>query len=278
MDFCINDTLHLFAAVSVLNIVLYFSTCVKFDSPFSRAAFAMDFSIMTKLFLETAMGSHNWPQDATSNAYVFVCFSCFFYIMAPNMWGTIFLIFGLLSVQSFWDGVRDQVESFLQHSLNYIVVVSDSKAVFAGVILFILVAVGFRLFFCVPIVQDIALATVYGVKVWVAFKLLRIEWWDDEQVCCASDSDSDLCPFWFNHSAEWLVMLTLGVGRLFIGRYVAPQFPCHKDKETDYQPLPHENEADATIEQSTAVEISKAETKKRVSLQREGKPKFKIAH
>jgi hypothetical protein len=129
LDICVADEVHLFVVVALLNIALYLVPCVKFDSFWYKACLAVDLGVLLKTIVETAIGPQDghWPQDAGTNLFIALCFSLFFYVMAPNIWGTIFLVVGLLSVQSFWDGMYSQLQSFMQHSLDIIIDQTHTK-------------------------------------------------------------------------------------------------------------------------------------------------------
>jgi hypothetical protein len=133
------------------------------------------------------------------------------------------------------------------------------------------------MFFTIPLVQDISLAIVYGVKIWVAYKLLRIELGHGQQVCCAAGSDVELCPFWFNHRSEWLIMLTLGIARLGLSRLVGTGCqsspPPQDDSAVLCIDLVHNLDPGDRI---TAEGVVKAGTKKPSALHADGKPRFRI--
>ena len=213
-EFCINDALHLFKIGAVVNLLLYISTCIKFDSRFTRVAYAFDFALFLKFSLETAIGDTYWPQAAHINLFIIFCFGCFFYIMSPNIWGTVFLILGLLAVQGVWDPVREQIYAFFKYSFNITLNATHANVVFASLIVFILFVCAISFVFTVPFVQVTSLALVYGVKAIVAINILRL---GNDRICCAPSAPKGQCPIWFQ-DAEWYGIAIFFIFRLIWGR------------------------------------------------------------
>lgn len=248
MDFCIADALHLFQIAAILNLALYFATCVKFDSFISKAVFSLDLALLLKTIIETELGERHWPQDVAPNLFIVFCFMAFFYFTSANMWAVVFLLFGLLAVQGFWEPVRDQIYTLLSKSFDLVLDETHSPAIFACVIVFILTICAISVFFSVPFVQITSMAMVFGVKAVGSYKVLRL---GDRPICCSPDADFDQCPIWFDRW-QWIAIGVLIPFRLALGKFIQKHKFC--GKYSGYKVLPEE-------EGENDLELSKKETK-----------------
>lgn len=216
LEICVHNALYLFHAIAVLTLILYASPCIRFDSYFSRMVFAGDMAVVLKTVMETAVGTDDahWPQDTSTNLFIIAMFACFFFVLSPQIWGTVFLVLGLIAVGPFWNPVAEQIESFFQHSLDFTIEHTHTKALVAGVIVFILTLCACGALFRLTVLQVFSLAIVFGVKATVSIKVLLI---DEDKICCYADSDPAFCPFWFN-KWDWVMMLGFFVFRLIWAR------------------------------------------------------------
>ena len=264
MDICIADGLHLYAIVAILNILLYAIPCIKFDSVWCKIVHAADFGLLLKTVVETAIGTNDghWPQDSTSNLFIALCFTLFFYIMAPNIWGSIFLVLGLLSVQSFWDGVYDQIVSFFQHSLDITIDATHTKTVFACVVVFVLFTLAVSMFFSLPWIQVTTHSIITSLKLVVAARLLYIQLVRREEVCCSKHSDPANCPLWLSRQL-WILALGLVIVRMTITQHIGKRGCC--SLREPYKVLPPESdEADSFDSDDQTNNRSSLRTSKRL--------------
>jgi hypothetical protein len=247
MDICVADELHLFVAVALLNISLYLLPCLQFDSFWYKACMAADMGVLLKTMLETAIGPEDghWPQDAGSNLFIVLCFSLFFYVIGPQIYGTLFLFLGLLSVQAFWDGVYAQMQSFMQNSLDIIMDKGHVNVVYAVIIFVIGFALVMSLFFAVPTVRLFTMGITTAVKLVISFKVLYIVVFKNEKICCATDSDPANCPIWITKTL-WIVAGCLAAARIAAAQRLKSQ-PCCS-KRPQYKLLPEDQISEATDE------------------------------
>ena len=264
MDICIADGLHLYAIVAILNILLYAIPCIKFDSFWCKIVHAADFGLLLKTVVETAIGSNDghWPQDSTTNLFIALCFTLFFYILAPNIWGTIFLVIGLLSVQSFWDGVYDQLMAFSRHSLAITIDATHAKTVFACILLFVLFTLAVSIFFSLPWIQTTTQNVVTSIKLVVAVRLLFIQLVRREEVCCSENSDPSNCPLWMSPLA-WISILVLIIARITIVHNIDRQGCC--SSRGNYKLLPplqlESSDSELQTKKSTSLRSKSAKLK-----------------
>jgi hypothetical protein len=239
LDICVADEVHLFVVVALLNIALYLVPCVKFDSFWYKACLAVDLGVLLKTIVETAIGPQDghWPQDAGTNLFIALCFSLFFYVMAPNIWGTIFLVVGLLSVQSFWDGMYSQLQSFMQHSLDIIIDQTHTKWVTAVLILLVVAVLGVTLVFQLPTVKLVAMGVTTAFKLVISFKVLYIVIGKSEQICCSPDSDPDNCPLWIS-KVLWIIAVFLATIRIAAARHFLDYGWCDRKVKAGYKLVP----------------------------------------
>jgi len=265
MDICIADGLHLYAIVAILNILLYAIPCIKFDSFWCKIVHAADFGLLLKTVVETAIGSNDghWPQDSTTNLFIALCFTLFFYVMAPNIWGSIFLVLGLLSVQSFWDGVYNQITAFFRHSLDITIDATHTKTVFACMIVFVLFTLAVSLLFTIPWIQVITQSVITSIKLVVAVRLLYIQLVRRENVCCSEQSDPANCPLWMSPTS-WIAILVLIIARMTITQNIDRVGCC--SSKGNYKLLPPH---------STETPDSEPNTKKQTSLRASAATKLK---
>lgn len=227
MDVCIIDTFFLFEIAGILNILLFLCAWVKFDSFWVRIVFAFDLALALKFVVETAVGENvaDWPQGIAPNLFIVVMFTLGFYVLAPNIWGCVFLVLGLLSVESFWNSVWDQICSFFRHSLNITMEETNSKVAFAALVVFILFVVAMTIFFALPIVQLVVFGFVLAAKAMIGYRFNEIRIVEREQVCCATQSDPEQCPIWFT-KWHWFFILFLTVSRIWFSKYIAKHSFC----------------------------------------------------
>jgi hypothetical protein len=214
-DFCVTDTLHLYALVAILNLCLYVLVGLDFDSFLSRATFSLNLALFLRTSLETALDSRFWPDDLVTNLWIVACFAAFFYIMSPNMWGTLFLALGLLSVQAFWEPVERQILSFLSHSLDIIIDITQTKAIYASVVLLILAVAVFSMLFAFSCIQVASMSFVFSVQTVTAIKLLSQG--PHGRLCCNAEATIQECPYWFN-ATHWVAIAALFVFRVLLRR------------------------------------------------------------
>ncbi len=241
MDICVADELHLFVIVALLNIALYMIPCLKFDSFWYKVTLAADMGVLLKTIVETAIGpaDGHWPQDAGSNLFITSCFTMFFYVLAPNIWGTIFLVLGLLSVQSFWDSLYAQLQAFMEHSLDIIIGQTHQQWIFAMVILAVISILGVTVLFAVPTVKLVAMGVTTAMKLVISFKVLYIVVGKSEKICCSPDSDPSNCPIWIGKSL-WITAVFLAAMRIAAARHFK-DFDCLA-KKVGYKLVPEEND------------------------------------
>ena len=266
MDICIADELHLFVAVALLNISLFLLPCLKFDSFWYKACMAADMGVLLKTMLETAIGptDGHWPQDAAYNLFIAVCFALFFYVIGPQIWGTLFLFVGLLSVQSFWNGVYAQMQSFTEHSLDIIMDEAHVNVVYAVIIFFVVFVLVVSLCFQVPTVRLFAMSISTAVKLVISFKVLYIVIIKNEKICCGTDSDPSNCPIWITKTL-WILAGCLAAARIAAAQRMQ-DYTCGCASRKGYQLVPDKSTSSEAIEanddQSSPDERSSASTKK----------------
>ncbi len=240
MDVCIIDTFYLFEVAGILNILLYLCAWVKFNSFWVRIVFAFDLALALKLVVETGVGENvaDWPQGIAPNLFIVTMFTLGFYVLAPNIWGCVFLILGLLSVESFWDSLYDQIRSFFRHSMNIVMEESNSKIAFAAFVVFILFVIIVTVFFNIPIIQLVVFGFVLAAKAMIGYRFNEIRIVEADEVCCSKVSDRDHCPFWFT-SWHWFGILFLTVARIWLSKYITNHAVCGL-KPTGYNLLTSE--------------------------------------
>jgi len=228
MDICVHDALYLFVIVAFADLILYLAVPCKFNSFTVRVVFSAELGLLLKTVVETGVQEYvaEWPTDIQTNLFMTFMFSCFFYVISGEIWCTLFLFLGLISNETFWAPVRDQISSFFQYSLNVTMSETEKKAAFAAIVVFIFFVIAMAIFFSVPIVQTIAMGIAMGIKAMISINVLRIRLIDKESICCSKGSDPDNCPIWFN-SWQWLLILALCVSRISATRYYE-KHPCAK--------------------------------------------------
>ncbi len=157
-----------------------------------------------------------WRSSGVRGQPASFCFTSFFYVLSPNIWGVVFLLLGLLSIQDFWGALKDQIQSFFQHSLNWTIDATQSRALFAGIIVLILLIATISAFFALTFVQITSMAFVYALKFAISINVLRAS---DNKICCAEASDSAQCPFWLTHTG-WIMVVAAFFFRLVWGKWL----------------------------------------------------------
>jgi hypothetical protein len=200
LDICLADPLHLLLLVAILNISLYLVPCLAFDSFWYKLCCALDLGVLLKSAVETGIGptDGHWPQDAGTNLFITVCFTLFFYVMAANIWGCVFLVVGLLSVGPFWDSVYSEMQLFASNSLDIIIDETNVSWVKALVCFVVLLIVAVWVFFSIPMVRVLTMCITTAVKLVMALKVIWIVIIQGDEVCCAANTDADYCPFWLS--------------------------------------------------------------------------------
>lgn len=228
MDTCVHDALYLFVIVAFADLLLYCAIPCKFSSFVTRVVFSAELGLLLKTVVETGVGEYvaDWPQDVQTNLFMTFMFSCFFYVISGEIWCTLFLFLGLMSNETFWDPVYDQICSFFQHALNITMSETEKKAAFAAIVVFIFFVIAMAIFFSVPIIQTIAMGIAMGIKAVISIKVIHVRLVDKNSICCSKGSDPDLCPIWFS-TWEWLLILGLCVSRISASRYYE-KHPCSK--------------------------------------------------
>jgi len=239
LDVCLDDSLHLLLLVAVLNIMLYMMPCLHFDSWWYKICSALDLGVLLKSAIETAVGptDPHWPQDAGTNLFITVSFTLFFYVLAPNIWGCVFLLVGLLSVQSFWNSVYAEIQEFATNSLGIIIDhthVSWAKGVIVFIVIFLVTV---WMFFSIPVVRLLSMCIVTAIKLVMALKVIWIVLIQGDQICCAANTDAAYCPFWMS-KLMWILAAVLAVLRIPPTRYMqSREMSCCCNSKAAYQPV-----------------------------------------
>lgn len=276
MDVCVIDTFYLFELAGLLNIILFLSAWVKFDSFWVRIVFAFDLALALKLVLETGVGENvaDWPTGIAPNLFIVTMFTLGFYVLAPELWGSVFIILGLLSVESFWTTVWDQICSFFRHSLNITMAETNSKVAFAGLVVFILFVISMSFFFAFPMVQLVVFGFVLAAKAMIGFRFNEIRLFQGDEVCCAKNSDPDKCPFWFT-KWHWIIILFLTIVRIWFNKYIARHAFCGM-APTGYNLLTNEKTGTAAATDEGESDDEPGETKQAISLRKGKLPNVEI--
>jgi hypothetical protein len=274
MEFCTPDKLYLLVFVAILNILLYAAPCVKFNSFWYKSVFAIDLGVFLKLLLEGVIGpaDGHWPQGTAANLFITLSFSCFFYVMAPNIWGMIFLILGLMSVQPFWDGLSEQGAAFMENSLDISMNITHQNWFYTVIVLAVFGLIGMACFFSIPCVQRAAMGVSTAVKLVLSLKILEIKLIRGEEVCCAPSSESkDNCPLWLNKWL-WLFAVLFAAFRIAAAKKFAPPEPegycCSRKKK--YKKVPTDTDDDESDGELPSKADTEAQTKQK---QTDTKPK-----
>lgn len=226
MDICVHDALYLFVVVAFADLLLYLAVPCKFSSFFTRLVFSAELGLLLKTVVETGVGQYvaDWPQDVQTNLFMTFMFSCFFYVISGEIWCTLFLFLGLMSIEPFWNPVYDQIASFFEYSLSITMSETEKKAAFAAIVVFIFFVIAVAVFFSVPIVQTITMGAAMGIKAVISIKVIDIRLVRKEDICCSKNSDPSKCPIWFT-GWQWLLILGLCTARITASRYY-DKHPC----------------------------------------------------
>ena len=200
LSICISDWLHLYLLVAILNTTLFLIPHIKFQHVWYKICTAVDLGVVLMTFLQTSMGESDdhWPQDAKSNLWIAFCFSAFFYIVGPRIWGVMFLLVGLLSVTPVWDAVYTEIQAFASHSLDLIIDQTHVSWIKGVIVLGVMVVVLVCFFFAIPTVQLISMCFTTTIKLVISIKVIWIIVFKQNRICCSAESSRDTCPFWFS--------------------------------------------------------------------------------
>lgn len=270
VDVCIIDAFYLFEIAALFNIILYMSAWVRFDSFWVRVVFAFDLALALKMVTETAVGEYlmNWPPDLMTNLWVVGFFALGFYVLAPDLWGTLLFVVALIPIGPVGQAIRDQIDSFFRHSLNITMDQTNTHVFLAGIIVFILFSIAMNIFFSLSLVNLILFGFTLAAKAVIGFRFIVIRIFQREEVCCSTDSDPGNCPYWFN-GWHWFFIIVLTISRLWLNRYIAKHAFCGMPP-TGYNLLTNEgNGLTGAATDETESDEEPAETKPTISLRRE---------
>jgi hypothetical protein len=206
----VTDRFDYFLIINYINLALFLFVCIDFDNVASKIPHAFNLGLLLMWCTETAIGSSDWPHTWYTNTIILVLFSAFFYVIIKQLWASVFLVLGMLLVNPVWEGVQIEIEKMLSRMLDTAVQKTNHGYMFTAVSLALLLIVVITVVSKHKCVAITVVAFTSSTKVVTALKAMI---YSKGNISCSTDSDSKMCPFWFNQR-EWLLVLFLLIFRI----------------------------------------------------------------